>query len=688
MAWLGSYPYRKEITTTNPSEWPLTWVITVTVAYEAGKMRTDFQDVDFTDQSGDQTIPFYRQTVVEGVSAVFRVYIGLVGPGGTNTSYMYYGTLVALDDDPEGTFLFYDNHGDNSVDPTKWVVSSGVTEENNEYMKIDNPTSLQTRTAYSSPWPVFDVGKEMVVKFKLGTRNFSNYNESSFGMNSVNFGPRTADHAIVITMVEGTWKYIVRTTGFAAYQNLPGSYSLNTYYTFRIKWQSDSVKIYNEITGDLLVEITDTQYIPTENMYVQYRNADWVFARIFADYVDYVWVRNIPTESTSPDPTTTEGDEEIPLVADFTWYPVTPRKNQEVSFYDASIGSAPDSWIWDFGDGGSSTIQNPKHTFTTSGPHTITLTASVGGSSDDVSKTITISATDNTNCIDLETFRYEIKNEADVLEKSEKFPDDIMNEWIQLDIIATVKEFIKSLHWKYIHKGIVHLQSNAGYSQTDVNHAAASTEVTGFSGLTVNEYSNGAILYSDGTNFYLTKISSNTATVITLDVGTSLPAIINGTIFLTKPESTGLYANITGIDCLDVTDPVIVIKNLNGDIIRKIDLDKINEIGSIDSYDNTVFWYQNQNKIFIAYGSSGKVSNALEIIFLRKPRKSSTDDQCIDLPIEYHSYAQHLTMGRIYSKIGNGKLMKINQDYLKLSRRLLHTNEEEILSNTRKLLGL
>lgn len=57
----------------------------------------------------------------------------------------------------------------------------------------------------------------------------------------------------------------------------------------------------------------------------------------------------------------------------------------EVMFTDKSTG-APTEWKWDFGDGGSSTEQNPKHTYTTLGTYTVTLTASNKDGSDSTSK--------------------------------------------------------------------------------------------------------------------------------------------------------------------------------------------------------------------------------------------------------------------------------------------------------------
>ncbi|OPY39265.1 MAG: PKD domain protein [Methanoregula sp. PtaU1.Bin051] len=46
-----------------------------------------------------------------------------------------------------------------------------------------------------------------------------------------------------------------------------------------------------------------------------------------------------------------------------------------VSFTDKSKGS-PTAWSWNFGDGSTSTDQNPKHTYTTNGIYTVALTAS------------------------------------------------------------------------------------------------------------------------------------------------------------------------------------------------------------------------------------------------------------------------------------------------------------------------
>ncbi len=56
-----------------------------------------------------------------------------------------------------------------------------------------------------------------------------------------------------------------------------------------------------------------------------------------------------------------------------------------VHFTDLT-GANVTGWLWDFGDGATSTAQNPTHSYTTAGPHTVSLTASNPNGSDMVRK--------------------------------------------------------------------------------------------------------------------------------------------------------------------------------------------------------------------------------------------------------------------------------------------------------------
>lgn len=64
-------------------------------------------------------------------------------------------------------------------------------------------------------------------------------------------------------------------------------------------------------------------------------------------------------------------------IADFTVGRQTYCPGDSVSFLDASYNGAT-QWSWDFGDGGTSTLQNPKHVYTSSGLYDVTLTVSNG----------------------------------------------------------------------------------------------------------------------------------------------------------------------------------------------------------------------------------------------------------------------------------------------------------------------
>lgn len=81
-----------------------------------------------------------------------------------------------------------------------------------------------------------------------------------------------------------------------------------------------------------------------------------------------------PTPGPSPGPTPTPA----PLAASFSSGGVAPLT---VKFTDTSTGS-PSAWTWDFGDGKTSTAQNPVNTYQAPGTYTVTLTANAGPASD------------------------------------------------------------------------------------------------------------------------------------------------------------------------------------------------------------------------------------------------------------------------------------------------------------------
>ncbi|MFC2080397.1 FISUMP domain-containing protein [Bacteroidota bacterium] len=88
---------------------------------------------------------------------------------------------------------------------------------------------------------------------------------------------------------------------------------------------------------------------------------------------------------------------QIPPVAAFTASPTSIAEGDTVHFTDQSTNE-PISWAWDFGDGNSSSEQNPSHTYELEGTYSVGLTAtnSAGSHADTVIDMITVTAIDIT----------------------------------------------------------------------------------------------------------------------------------------------------------------------------------------------------------------------------------------------------------------------------------------------------
>ncbi len=120
---------------------------------------------------------------------------------------------------------------------------------------------------------------------------------------------------------------------------------------------------------DLYVGNLNTASINNGAAMVQYTFSNLTTQASFDTYAwatgyDVKWA-NLPTSSgyNTPAP-----------VASFTTNTTSGTNPLNVQFTDTS-SNTPTSWLWNFGDGGSSTLQNPTYTYNTPGKYTVTLTA-------------------------------------------------------------------------------------------------------------------------------------------------------------------------------------------------------------------------------------------------------------------------------------------------------------------------
>ena len=78
-----------------------------------------------------------------------------------------------------------------------------------------------------------------------------------------------------------------------------------------------------------------------------------------------------------------------PPVAAFGVRPALPAPGQSVAFTDLSSGE-PSSWLWSFGDGGSSTEKSPRHVFASAGTFPVALTVTSASGSTVATRSVTV----------------------------------------------------------------------------------------------------------------------------------------------------------------------------------------------------------------------------------------------------------------------------------------------------------
>jgi PKD repeat protein len=120
-----------------------------------------------------------------------------------------------------------------------------------------------------------------------------------------------------------------------------------------------------------------------------------------AYYYFYDWeVQETPCRSASTNVTVTVIPGVSP-VADFS----SIKNGLTVTFADLSSGS-PTTWLWNFGDGTTSTLPNPTHTYTAVGTYTVELTVSNGTCSDNFTQTVDF--TTGTDPLDQDQFTVQL----------------------------------------------------------------------------------------------------------------------------------------------------------------------------------------------------------------------------------------------------------------------------------------
>ncbi len=115
-------------------------------------------------------------------------------------------------------------------------------------------------------------------------------------------------------------------------------------------------------------------------------------------------VQSLSSEYTNTQSLSSDDTDNQSLSSDYTEVPTAyftsnvteGYSSLTVQFTDMSTGS-PTSWSWDFGDGNTSTVQNPTHTYNEAGNYIVTLTVeNSAGSTTVTDSSFVVLASDNT----------------------------------------------------------------------------------------------------------------------------------------------------------------------------------------------------------------------------------------------------------------------------------------------------
>jgi len=275
--------------------------------------------------------------------------------------------------------------------------------------------------------------------------------------------PTTGPHPLTVAFTDGStggtttaWSWDFGDGSTSSLQHpthvytAPGSYSVA--FTSFVGLQSGSLVKSDYITADLAPLVVDFEATPVQGV----NSLQVAFSDASTGAITTAWLWDFGDGNTSivqhPNHIyTAPGDYTVSLTAsvgpqsdslaqqdlisvapaiftaDFAAAAVTPGNPFLIDFTDLSSGAPVDGWLWDFGDGASSTVQHPSHAYDVDdqATFTVSLTAFVGQQSEVVQKQDVVSivapfrrrtiGTAPGNVRDIETVDLDGDGDADVL---------------------------------------------------------------------------------------------------------------------------------------------------------------------------------------------------------------------------------------------------------------------------------
>jgi len=337
--------------------------------------REDYGDIRFTNSTGAE-LAYYLWPDYSSESARFCVRLERADRAGALV--IWYGNPSATTtSDGDATYFFFDQFGDDALNEDKWdtsltkagtlTVSDGAlafaaTSQGERYLLMkQGGTRVDFAGAYS-----------VVARVKISTLSTSNARVGIVHKSNPSNG--LGYNAVIANCNQPAFVALDDTV---AWGTVIKSASANTWYT--ISCRHDGSKFYLREGDDPWTTLSWAGRSGTTGINLGYLSG-------VTDWFDYVLVRTY--SATPPAALTFNGEQETaaPPVTAFTATPTSGLAPLIVQFTDTSAGS-PTSWAWTFGDGNTSTAQNPQHTYAAPGLYTVTLNATNEYGSDTETKT-------------------------------------------------------------------------------------------------------------------------------------------------------------------------------------------------------------------------------------------------------------------------------------------------------------
>jgi PKD repeat protein len=341
-----------------------------TLFYTNGTTRPDWADVAWTDTSNN-LLGFWKENRTDTVTnSTWWVNISSIANDNTTKIRLYYGNASEQTSYADGynTFVLFDDFSGSSINTSQWTTNKNVTVSNSEVVISGGTGSSEINTAYIKSFSTYTNYK---TKFRvMANQDTNGYSWAGFAY----FNDPTRDGTGAYYDVSAPL-FVTRNNDVDTYNTNGISY--NTYTAVQIKVNASKVDYY--INDATTPSRTHTTNVPDIGMYSIFYGYN-VGGTLRTITVDWVFVAKY--QAIEPFLTHSPGEAGDPPVASFTINKNYIRIPDIVICTDTSTES-PGEWLWDFGDGTTSTDQNPIHQYTKRGAWNIILTATNDAGSDE-----------------------------------------------------------------------------------------------------------------------------------------------------------------------------------------------------------------------------------------------------------------------------------------------------------------